>query len=112
MLYEFVSASGLQAQCNALNASTDCQDASKDRGMIDTLRVNAGLPPSGKTAVGCGGEPIEQGYLGSICPDRPKTGSGSGGQSSGGAGTAPGASAQSSSSTLLDLGALFGGLFG
>jgi len=109
VLWEFVSATGLQAQCNALNGGSGCEDAGKDKGNIFTIRVDATLPGPGRTGVPCGGEPAEQGNLGAGCKDRPNTGGGSGGGSSSGAGSS---GASSASSATLDLGTLFGGLFG
>jgi phospholipid/cholesterol/gamma-HCH transport system substrate-binding protein len=79
LLHQFVSATGYVVAPNAVNKLPSGLTCNGVPG-ICTTRVDAflgGLPtdPQGRTAVGCGGEPVEQ----TSCPpaNRPKTSSGS-----------------------------------
>lgn len=125
LLYEFNSGTGLLTKCNPAGGGALCADASQDNGMIDTMRVDITLPPTGKTAVGCGGEPVEQQGQASVdpaCNNRPQLSPTNGTSGSGSAATGPanGSAAQGSAPTgggagglsLQQLGSLLGGLFG
>lgn len=118
LLYEFTSATGLLTKCNAPGGGALCADSSKDNGMIYTFRVDTTFPPPDKSAVGCGGAPVEQQGQASrdpACNNRPQTTPpthGATGSGPAATGASPAGGLGGSGASSFELAGLLGGLFG